>query len=392
MTTNSMTLMTLTRRAAVCGVAALLAGVSASEAATQPRRSRLRRDAEAITAVGVTGVQARETGPDGRSRVAVSGVADIDTGRPVSPHGFFRIGSTNKTLVATVVLHLAGEGRVSLEDTVEERLPRVVQGNGHDGSRITVRQLLQHTSGIYEGNYPIRGLSAAQYYETRYDVYTPEEIVAAAMRHAPEFAPGEGWSYSNTGYVVLGMLIERVTGQAWHKEVHDRILRPLGMRHTIWPGTSPTLPPPHARGYNRFEPGGELIDTTEVIDADASGGYLSTTADLDRFVRALFDGTLLDAPLLAEMTRTVPIDEELSPWPGARYGLGIFSRSLPCGSTVWIPGGDQVGYKTRTGVTEDGRRSVVVSMSTQLGDSTASVMRQENAAARLIDNALCADR
>ncbi len=339
----------------------------------------------------MTGVAARTTGSDGRVHTATAGVADTGTGRPVAPDSHFRIGSTNKTLVATVLLQLADEGRLSLEDTVEEWLPGVVHGNGHDGSRITLRALLQHTAGVYDGNYPGRGGSAENYYATRYAVHTPEEIVAAAMRHAPEFAPGTGWSYSNTGYAVLGMVIERATGQAWHEEVHDRILTPLGMRDTIWPGTSPSLPHPHARGYTRFAPGEDLVDTTELIDADASGGYLSTTADLDRFARALFDGTLLGESGLAELTRTVPLDEEDTPWAGARYGLGIFSRPLSCGGTVWIPGGDQIGYKTRVGVTADGRRSAVVSMSTQLQDSADSALRQESAATELIDNALCAD-
>jgi D-alanyl-D-alanine carboxypeptidase len=355
-------------------------------------RAALQRDADAIVAVGVSGVQARVTGGDGHGHlVATSGVADIETGRPVPPDGYFRIGSTNKTLVATVALQLVGEGELTLEDTVEQWLPGVVQGNGNDGGRITIRHLLQHTSGIHDGNYPSKGGSAEEYYEHRYEIHTPEEIVAAAMTHEPDFAPGERWSYSNTGYVVLGMIIERVTGQPWHGAVHDRIIDPLGLRHTIWPGTSPTLPRPHARGYERFAPGEDLVDTTELIDADASGGYLSTTADLDRFVRALFDGTLLPEPLLAEMQRTVPVDEETEQvWPGARYGLGMFSRPLACGGTAWIPGGDQIGYRTRLGITEDGSRSAVVSMSTQLDDSFDSALAQENAAVRLVDRALCA--
>ncbi|ONK11041.1 serine hydrolase domain-containing protein [Streptomyces sp. MP131-18] len=386
-------------RAVACGIAvavlAALAGPAAAGGAVADPRGgggdRLRQDVAAITAAGVTGVQARVTGADGRVRTATAGVADLSTGRPVSPNGYFRIGSTNKTLVATVLLQLAREGALSLDDTVAEWLPGVVEGNGHDGSRITLRALLQHTGGVYDGNYPSRGGSAADYYASRYDVHTPQEIVAAAMRHAPDFPPGEGWSYSNTGYAVLGMVIERATGRAWHEEVNDRILTPLGMRHTIWPGLSPTLPRPHAHGYTRFAPGEDLVDTTELIDADASGGYLSTTADLDRFARALFDGTLLDEAGRAELTRTVALGEDDTPWPGARYGLGVFSRPLPCGGTVWIPSGDQIGYKTRIGVTADGERSVVVSMSTQLQDSADSALRQEATATELIDNALCGD-
>ncbi|GAA3861479.1 serine hydrolase domain-containing protein [Streptomyces sedi] len=372
-------------------VAVAVCGVTGTVACGTGEGDRLRSDAEAIVDTGVTGVQARATGPDGASESVAAGVADVGTDREVAPDGHFRIGSVNKTLVATVVLQLAAEERLSLDDTAEEWLPGVVRGNGHDGRLMTVRQLLQHTAGVHDGDYPVRGGSAERYRESRHEVYTPEEIVAAAMRGAPDFAPGEGWSYSNTGYVLLGMVVERVTGRPWQDEVEARILRPLGMRDTTWPGDDPGLPEPHANGYTRFAPGEELVDTTELVDADASGGYVSTTADLDRFARALFDGTLLEEAERAELTGTVPVGEDDTPWEEAGYGLGIFSRALSCGGTVWIPSGDQIGYRTRVGVTEDGRSSVVVSMSTQLQDSAESALAQEAAATELIDNALCAE-
>lgn len=276
-----------------------LAMATATPAVAGEPRSTLQRDADAIRAVGITGVQARSTRPGGRSESATSGVSDLTTGRPVSPRGYFRIGSTNKA------------------------------------------------------------------------------IVAAAMRHAPEFQPGQGWRYSNTGYAVAGLVIEAVTGRPWYDEVERRIIRPLGLRHTFWPGTDPRLPNPHANGYTRFA--AELIDTTELVDADASGGYISTLADLDTFQRALFDGRLLRKPLLDQMRRSVEVDEPTRQvWPGARYGLGMFSRPLACGITAWIPGGDQLGYRTRAAITSDGRQSAVVSMSTQLFDSRDAMIEQES--------------
>ncbi|MEJ1105597.1 MULTISPECIES: serine hydrolase domain-containing protein [unclassified Kribbella] len=321
-------------------------------------RSTLQRDADAIRAVGVTGVLARETSPHG-SRTAVSGVADLDTERPPRPDGRFRIGSTNKTLVATVVLQLVAERRMGLDDPVEKWLPGLVQGNGYDGRRITVRHLLQHTAGIYDGYFP-NIENAQQYYERRYLIHTEEEIVRAGLSHAPDFQPGEGWSYSNTGYDLVGLVIKAVTGRTWYDEVDRRIVRRLNLRDTYFPGTNPRIAGPHAHGYTRFT-AGEYTDTTELIDADASGGYISTVKDLDIFVRALFGGRLLKPAQLRELMRTVPTDgsaEEI--WPGARYGLGVFSRNLSCGGTVWIPGGDQIGYKTRLASTADGRHTVVV--------------------------------
>jgi D-alanyl-D-alanine carboxypeptidase len=109
----------------------------------------------------------------------------------VPPNGYFRIASTAKTFVATVVLQLVGEGRLALEDPVERWLPGVVQGNGNDGSRITIRQLLQHTHGIHDDFAEL--VSEADFYTHRYDIYTAEQPVARAMHHQPDFAPGTQW-------------------------------------------------------------------------------------------------------------------------------------------------------------------------------------------------------
>ncbi|AKG46826.1 beta-lactamase [Streptomyces xiamenensis] len=138
--------------------------------------------------------------PDGRDLVATSGVAAVGTGRPVPGNCCFRMAGTGKALVATVVLQLVDEGELALDDTVDRWLPGLVDGNGNDGSRITVRQLLQHTSGLHDD---IPGFATPQqYYVHRYDTYTPQEIVARATRHRPDFAAGDGWAYSNTGYVL----------------------------------------------------------------------------------------------------------------------------------------------------------------------------------------------
>ncbi|MGN9908839.1 serine hydrolase domain-containing protein [Phytohabitans sp. LJ34] len=379
---------------AVAAVLATTTGASTAAAGpvTDPVRERLDRDVRAITALGVTGVQARLVTP-GRTAVVTGGVADTGTGRPVSPDGYFRIGSATKTFVATVVLQLVGERRLSLDDSVERWLPGLVRGNGNDGSRMTIRHLLQHTSGIHD-DYPYFE-SAEDYYQHRFDVHTPEQIVAAAMAHRPDFAPGTAWGYSNTGYVLLGMVIEKVTGQPWHRQVRKRVIGPLGLRHTFWPGTRPDLPRPHANGYQQYEPGGPLVDVTLLVDADASGGLLSTTADLNTFFRALLGGRLLKPAELALMKQTRPVDEQLaSLWPGARYGLGIFEIPLPCGGTYWTHNGSQEGFVTDNGVTGDGRHSIAASMSTALAfgapppdDSPA--LRQAMAATALIQNALC---
>nr|BFE77775.1 hypothetical protein GCM10020093_003760 [Planobispora longispora] len=131
-----------------------------------------------------------------------------------------------KTFVATVVLQLAEEGTLSLDDTVERWLPGVVKGNGNDGGAITIRHLLQHTSGIPEA-YPSFA-SLEDYLKHRYDPFTAEQIVAEAVKRKPGFAPGKDWMYSNTGYLLISMIIEKATGNPWHVEVRDRVSRPSG--------------------------------------------------------------------------------------------------------------------------------------------------------------------
>lgn len=376
------------RAALLAAVAAAVLGTALpATAATAPPgygKADLQRDVDAIRAIGTIGVQARVITPEGTNLVATSGTAVVGTRRPVPANGYVRIASTTKTFVAAVVLQLAAEGKLSLDDTVESLLPGVVRGNGNDGSKITVRMLLQHTSGIPEA-YPSFA-SVEEYQEHRYDRFTAAQIVAKAMKHKPDFAPGTAWRYSNTGYLLISMITEKVTGRPWHKEVADRISRPLGLSRTVWSGTSNSVPRPHARGYMVLPPAAPF-DATEHFDGDAAGGLISSTADVNRFFRKLLGGDLVPAEQLAQMKRTVKATGHDQVWPGARYGLGIGSRPLSCGGVYWHHGGDDPGYKTRTGVTADGRRSVVVSMSAQIGDERS--LRQEKAAGDLIDRALC---
>ncbi|WP_245005799.1 serine hydrolase domain-containing protein [Streptomyces griseomycini] len=375
------------------GVATLLAaeaGTAVAQPAGPSLVEQLRQDAATIHALGVSGVQARVIGPDGRQSVATSGTADLTTGRPVSSRGYFRMASTSKTLVATVVLQLEAESKLSLDDAVDHWLPGVVQGNGNDGTRITIRQLLQHTSGIRD-NLP-GYTTPEEYYQQRHNVYEPKQLVDLAMAHEPEdFLPGEGWAYSNTGYVLLDMIIQKATGQLAHQEIENRILRPLGLNQTRWMGTSPTLPQPHAQAYQLFG-SGSRVNVTDQIPVDYENlSWVTTTRDENRFLRALLDGRLLPVRQLAKMKQTVPVSTAVQElWPDGRYGLGLVERPLNCGGTYWSHEGGDGGYITLNGVTDDGRRSAVVSMSEARGDTKDHILEQENAASALIDHALCA--
>ncbi|WP_435241995.1 serine hydrolase domain-containing protein [Streptomyces cucumeris] len=340
-------------------------------AAAKPRLADpLQRQVEVIHETGAVGVHAEVTSPDAHD-IAYAGTAAMNTGRPMPREGRFRIGSATKTFTATVVLQLVGEGQMSLEDTVEQWLPGVVRGNGNDGSQITVRQLLQHTSGIFDVGPEIPALRSADGYRAeRFRTYTPEELVGLAMRHPPEFSPGTDWSYSNANYIVAAMIIHKVTGGSWAQEVKDRIIRPLGLRDTSTPGVFPSILGPHAQGYAAFGTG-TGIDVTKLNSSMAvgSGSIISTAHDLNRFYGALLGGRLLAPAQHDEMTTTMP-----APELGVRYGLGLAEIPLPCGGSYFGHRGELLGYGTWGGVTRDGARTAVVYVTSDGGQGTQEAM------------------
>ncbi|GID96312.1 serine hydrolase domain-containing protein [Amorphoplanes digitatis] len=370
--------------------AALVAGTTVpATAATAHDGRRLQAALDDLHDLGITGVQGL-TRVDGDTVRARAGVGDQERGSPVPLDGHFRMGSNTKTFVSVVVLQLVGEGRLSLDDTVERWLPGLVTGNGNDGRRITVRNLLQHTSGLYNYTGDITALGSQEdYLAHRYDHYEAEDLVALATKHEPGFAPGTSWDYSNTNYILAGMIIERATGRAWATEVRARILRPLGLSHTSEPGDRPYLPAPHAKGYQQWAPGGALHDTTRFNPtvADAAGSLITTPTDLARFWQALQRGRLLKPRQMAQLHQTVLAETFQDYIPGARYGLGIMFIPNRCGG-YWSHGGDVPGMSTANAVDADGDRVAVLSLSTQLADEepAAAVSRRTF---RLMDDVIC---
>ncbi|MEV0822865.1 serine hydrolase domain-containing protein [Nonomuraea rubra] len=326
-------------------------------------RSILEADLKAIHGKGVPGLlAAAHTGRE--LLTARYGVAELGSDRPIAYDSYFRMGSTSKTFTATAVLQLVGEGLLSLDDLVEDWLPGVVRGNGNDGTRITVRRLLQQTSGLPEYMYDVPIWSAKDFQEHRFDSYTPEELVAIAMRHEPNWVPEPGdqrWNYSNTNYILLGMIIKKVTGMERSRVVMDRIIRRLGLAHTFIPGDDPRLPEPHPKGYTEFPDSTEPVETTgwNLTPADAAGDLVTTAADLVRFWQALLGGELLEPAQLAAMKETVPAPEWDPVFPGASYGLGIARFRSPCGP-YWGHAGNTPGHTSHSGFTEDGRRGMVL--------------------------------
>ncbi len=362
--------------------AVLFATSTGTAAAKPPQADPLQQQVDAVHDSGAVGVSAEVTSPDTRD-IARAGTAERGTRRPMPLNGRFRIGSATKTFTATVVLQLVGEGRMSLEDTVEQWLPGVVQGNGNDGSQITVRQLLQHTSGIRDDGLEIPALKSADGYRAeRFRTYTPEELVGLAMRHPPVPSPSAGWSYSNTNYILAAMITQKVTGRSWAQEVNDRIIRPLGLRDTSTPGTFPFIVGPHAEGYAFGTSTGIDVTVLNSSMAVGSGSVISTAHDLNRFYAALLGGRLLAPAQLDEMTTTVNAPE----LGVRRYGLGLAEIPLSCGGSYFGHRGELLGYITWGGATRDGTRTAVVYVSSDSGQDT------EQAMSTLVDQELCRTR
>ncbi len=285
-----------------------------------------------------------------------AGVRDLRSGRPADPDGRFRAGSVTKVFTAATVLQLAAEGRVDLHRPVRHYLPDLIPA-GYAG--VTVRQLLDHTHGMPGPDLP--GSTLQEWYAHRFDVHDPRAMVASATAKAPLAAPGTAQRYGNIGYTVAGLLVERVTGDTYERQVTRRILRPLGLRDSYLPGTSPIVRGPHNRGYQAFRtPDGstELRDVTVwgPTASWAAGDLVSTAADLERFLLALFAGHVVPEPQLKEMF-TLPAGV-----PGATMSAGLQRQPLPDGRVVWLKTGARWGYSTVVAASQDGSRTLVLSV------------------------------
>jgi D-alanyl-D-alanine carboxypeptidase len=332
---------------------------------------------------GITGAAVRVERPGCPAWSAALGRADVRTGRPMRAGDRIRIGSTTKTFTATVVLQLVAEHRIGLDDTVEDHLPGLIDRHGYDGRRITVAQLLRHTSGLPDHT---DALDWEHPEEWRAHDFTARELVALALERP---RPERAWSYSTTNYVVLGMIVEKVTGRTAAREAERRIIGPLGLRDTYWPGTARTIEGPHPRGYEWRTRGDRraLSDVTELNTtvAGAGGALVSTLADQNRFFAALLGGRLLPPAQLALMRTTVAADPDRV-WPGARYGLGLISTPLDCGGRFWGHGGTTPGFETDGGATPDGRRVQLVL------NQTVDTRKTFDDKLALVRTALCENR
>ena len=274
--------------------------------------------------------------------VTTAGVADPEANGAVVAADRFRIGSVTKTFVATVVLQLVAEGRLSLSDPVEKRLPGLVP----NGRNITIRELLQHTSGLYDYTDDPRSFAPYLTGNLAY-AWQPKQLVKIAVSHKPLFKPGARWSYSNTNYLLLGLILQAVTKDSIAGELTRRILKPLGLKSTTFVAGN-KLPAPAAHGYYHG------VDMALLSGSLywAAGAIVSTGGDVSKFLSGLFGGKLLRPQQLAAMEKSVSIGTN-------GYGLGLIKVPLSCG-VAWGHNGIVPGYSSWALSSRDGKRQVVV--------------------------------
>lgn len=327
-----------------------------------------------VVTAGASGVTLRVDNGARTYRLA-SGQSRLRPPQRMRPEANIRVGSITKTFVSTVALQLVGEGRLSLDDTVEQWLPGLVPR----GAQITVRQLLNHTSGLF--NYTDDDAFISEVLTNPLNAYTPQQLIALANSYPPLFSPGAYWSYSNTNYIVAGLILEQVTHQSMSQLIQLRITRPLRLRHTYLPDSSPDIQGYYAHGY--FPPaltGDGYLDVTRLSPtvAGAAGALVSNVDDLRRFFGALLGGQLLGPDQLAEMEDLVQVEDDLG------YGLGLYRSETACGP-VWGHDGGIPGYATIARNDETGRRGIALGLPTDV-DADEQI---SDAADRLLDVATC---
>lgn len=324
-----------------------------------------------LVAAGASGALAVVDDGQHISRQA-GGAARLEPPQPLTPEARFRAGSITKSFVAVVALQLVGQGTLRLDDSVDRWLPGLVP----DGRAITLRMLLNHTSGLFD--FTADETYLAEFLADPTRRRSPYELIAVANRHPPTSAPGAGWSYSNTGYVVAGLMIEAASGRDLEWLIRHRIIKPLRLTRTSFP-TGTNVAGYHAHGYAPPSlTGAGYVDVTRISPSAvwAAGAMISNAADLRTFYEALMQGRLLRPAQLTQMLTTVPVA------PGFDYGLGVFAEQYPCG-TVWGHQGGILGYVTWAYSDRSGRRSVVVMMPTEPDPALWPVLT------RILDTAVC---
>ena len=325
---------------------------------------------------------------DGRVRwEGASGVADVRTERPVTAGMRQRVGGITMTFLATAILQQVEKERIDLDAPVNRYLPGLIPGE--PGEQTTVRMLLNHTSGI--GDYiasafpSLTELSPESLDARRFRRLPPEQLVKWGLKAPRTGIPGERWSYSNTNYVIAGLILEKVTGTRAEEYISRNVIAEAGLRDTYFPSSAWVFGP-HPRMYESLYQRVDPPRDYSVYDmswAWTAGALVSTPRDLNRFYRALLTGELIGDEALVQMKRAVAVEDEEGDFL-LNYGLGLYAISLPCG-TFWGHDGSVFGAAAQSLSTEDGSRQMSIALNLTRYQQLDA---EGNPAPHPIDNAL----
>ncbi|MHA6800864.1 serine hydrolase domain-containing protein [Bounagaea algeriensis] len=377
-------------------ITALFCSSASATAAAESTSERpaVQRAMEELAKSGAAGVQVSLT--DGKGEWdGRAGVSELGKPAPVPQNGTYRIGSISKTMLSTVLLQLVDEGEIALDRPAVEHLPQFDLD-----PRITVRMLLQHTSGIFnytgetnpDGSFePGIPLIGQEFVDNRFRTYAPEELVRLALSEPARFEPGSQWSYSNTNYVLAALIVEEVTGEPYGNALRERVFQPVGMHDTVVPGTEPDVPGRHAHGYYGFAQGDglKIVDVTRVDPSWSygAGEVISTNEDLEEFLSALLDGKLMSPSSLEEMRKMRPAEA------GQGYGLGLMEMDLGACGTVLGHTGGVPGYISFLFAGPDGNKRLEMSVTSGATDSgdPQDAARLQRATQQVVGTALCGE-
>ncbi|MFJ4833465.1 serine hydrolase domain-containing protein [Streptomyces sp. NPDC088747] len=340
------------------------AGVAAEELAA-PDDAGLRQVLRTALTQGAPGAMVR-VDDNGTVHRLSEGDADRVTGRALNTADRFRVGSVSKSFTAVVLLQLVDEGKLDLDTSVNSYLPGLLPDD-----RITVRHLMSHRSGLYDYTNDMFAQTVPGFESVRNKVFSYQELVDLSLAKPLNNAPGAAYSYSNTNFVVGGMLIEKLTGKSVRTEYQKRIIKPLKLSSTSYVHPDTAIAGRHANGYlPDDDPALPMVDATEqtVSWAQSAGAVISSTRDLNTFFSALLGGRLMSAGQLAQMQQWTPVNSTQG------YGLGLRRRDLSCGVSVYGHTGTVQGYYTYAFTSKDGKRSVTALANTSNNGTVLTTM------------------
>ncbi|MBT2366290.1 beta-lactamase family protein [Streptomyces sp. ISL-10] len=299
---------------------------------------------------GVPGVMVSLSAPGKGSYIRTFGVADKASGAPMEPNLYMRIGSETKTFIVSALLELVDEGKVGLDDPIEKYIKGVPNGD-----KITLSNLASMRSGLF--NYSMDEDFVKALVSDPRKPFTPQQLLDYAFKHPVQFQPGEEFEYSNTNLILLGLVVEKAGGMPLHEFIDQKVVKPAGLRHTIFP-TGAEFPSPHAHGYTNQTASGKVEDSTDWDPSWgwAAGAMISDLRDMRSWARTLATGTLLSPETQAKRLKMQPTGI-----PGTGYGLGIFNIQGWIGHNGSLP-----GYESLTVYLPESQATLVVLLNTDI--------------------------